>query len=250
MEESNDMIDAWTDRLSEYADDSLTGEERALLEAHLGTCASCATTLTGLRAVMDRARTLPERAPDVDLWPGIEARIAAFARDTHAAAERSARPQGGGSGTRSFPDARRGLVLSWPQLVAAGLTLVALSGGVSWFAGRSAMRPVVAGRTSGSGETTEPNVTTAATPAKTADGELAGELRQLEQVLAAKRSELGPETVRTIEANLKIIDLATAQAQQALAGDPANPYLQEHLSKTMRKKVDMLRQATVLASAQ
>ena len=138
------MTDAWTDRLSEYADDSLTGEERALLDAHLGTCASCATTLTGLRAVIDRARTLPERAPDVDLWPGIEARISAFARDTHAAAERSAWPQGARGPVER---ARRGLVLSWPQLVAAGLTLVALSGGVSWIAGRNASRPIVATRT-------------------------------------------------------------------------------------------------------
>ncbi len=242
------MTDAWTDRLSEYADDGLTTEERALLEAHLGTCESCATTLSGLRAVMDRARTLPERAPDVDLWPGIEARIAAFARDTHAAAERSARPHGA---PRTVERARRGLILSWPQLVAAGLTLVALSGGVSWFAGRNATQSGMAARTPDSvgGATGQAPVTTAAATAKPEGGELAGELRQLEQVLASKRAELDPETVRTIETNLKIIDLATAQAQQALADDPANPYLQEHLSKTMKKKVEMLRQATVLASA-
>ena len=146
------------------------------------------------------------------------------------------------------------MVLSWPQLAAAGLALVALSGGVSWYAARNAGAPTVATRAmrGGDGATdgaTRPAASSgeAATPA---NGELAGELRQLEQVLASKRSELDPETVRTIEANLKIIDLATAQAQQALADDPANPYLQEHLSKTMKRKVEMLRQATVLASAQ
>ena len=208
-----------------------------MLEAHLGTCAPCASTLAGLRAVIERARTLPERAPDVDLWPGIEARIAAFARESRA-----------GAG-RSFPESRRGMVLSWPQLAAAGLALVALSGGVSWFAARNVGTPTVATRAARGGEATvDGTVRPAASDA--ADGALAGELDQLEKVLAAKRSELDPETVKTIETNLKIIDLATAQAQQALADDPANPYLQEHLSKTMKRKVEMLRQATVLASTQ
>jgi len=67
---------------------------------------------------------------------------------------------------------------------------------------------------------------------------------------AANREKLGPETVKTIESNLRIIDLATAQARQALAADPANPYLKEYLSKTMKKKVELLKQATVFATAQ
>jgi len=54
--------------------------------------------------------------------------------------------------------------------------------------------------------------------------------------------------VKTIEANLKIIDLATTQARQALAADPANPYLKEYLSKSMRRKVELLKQATEFAS--
>lgn len=250
MEEATAMNDAWTDRLSEYADGSLTSEERALLEAHLGTCGPCATTLAGLRAVIERARMLPERAPDVDLWPGIEAQIAAYARETHADAGRAARPAGGmGEGRRSFPGARRGMVLSWPQLAAAGLALVALSGGVSWYAARHAGAPAVATRPAPGGNAAGDGTVQPASSGA-ADGALAGELEQLEKVLASKRSELDPETVRTIEANLKIIDLATAQAQQALADDPANPYLQEHLSKTMKRKVEMLRQATVLASTQ
>ena len=54
----------------------------------------------------------------------------------------------------------------------------------------------------------------------------------------------------TIEANLKIIDLAAGQARKALDDDPSNPYLKEHLSKTMQRKVDLLREATQLASVQ
>lgn len=248
------MNDAWTDRLSEYADGSLAAEERALLEAHLGTCTPCANALGELRAVMERARVLPAREPDTDLWPGIEARIAAFARETHEGAERAVRPRAvdGGGSVRSFPGTRGGFVLSFPQLAAAALALVTLSGGISWFAARNAVPANVAsGADRGASADGRGTATPAATDgAPVAGGELAGELQSLEQILASKRSELDPETVKTIEANLKIIDLATSQARQALADDPANPYLKEHLEKTMKRKIEMLKQATVLASAQ
>ena len=62
---------------------------------------------------------------------------------------------------------------------------------------------------------------------------------------------LPPAMYSVLAAELRIcIDLATTQARQALAADPANPYLKEYLSKTMRKKVELLKQATVFATAQ
>jgi anti-sigma factor RsiW len=242
------MIDAWTDRLSEHLDGDLTGEERALLEAHLATCAACTETLAGLSAVVLAARSLPHDEPVADLWPGIEARIAAFARDTRARAEGEARRPGAPAAVRPLPTARRGVALSWPQLLAAGFALVLLSGGAAWYAARNAApgAPVVAR----GGDSARAREAAQASAAGVLDHQLAGELDQLERVLADKRGELDPETVRTIENNLKIIDLATTQAREALASDPANPYLKEHLSKTMKQKIDLLREATVLASAQ
>lgn len=235
------MHDAWTDRLSEHLDGTLPGEERALLEAHLATCPACPAILADLRNVAARARALPDVAPGADLWPGIEARIAAYARESHERAGQA------GGGARVFPGPRRGLVLSWPQLAAAGIALVLLSGGATWAVLRGARTaaPVVAGV-----EGRDRAGATNATSAGAVEHELADELGQLEQVLAQKRGELDPETVKTIEANLKIIDLATTQARTALASDPANPYLKEHLAKTMKRKIEMLREATVLASAQ
>ena len=242
------MNDAWTDRLSEYVDGELTGEERALLDAHLATCAACTTTLAELTAVVASARALPDQLPVPDLWPGIEARIAAFARDTRAAADREARGPGAPAAVRSFPGVRRGLVLSWPQLAAAGLALVFLSGGGAWYLARNA-RPAATTSSPAPGVAT---VTPKAAPelANASAGAVDRELEQLEKELERRRNELDPETVRTIESNLKIIDLATTQARDALAADPSNPYLKEHLSKTMKRKVEMLKEATVLASAQ
>jgi hypothetical protein len=174
------------------------------------------------------ARTLPEIAPEEDLWPGIAARVAAFAR------------------TEDTPRLKRaafvrGITLSWPQLVAAGLTLVALSGGAAWFMGRGGRAAQTAAR-----EATRGDVVTVSH----VDPQYAAEVEDLQKVLDERRSQLDPETVKTIEANLKIIDLATMQARQALAADPANPYLKDYLSKTMKRKVELLKQATVYATAQ
>jgi hypothetical protein len=73
-------------------------------------------------------------------------------------------------------------------------------------------------------------------------------IADLQQVLDQHRKELDPATVRIIEENLHIIDVATDQARKALAADPANPYLNGHLAEQMRRKVDLLRQVAMMVS--
>src|SRR5918995_1673144 len=111
------MIDQWTDRLSEYIDGELTPGERAQLEAHLPACRECRETLDELRAVVTRAANLPARPPAADLWPGIAPRLSGGRADAvlpfHARA------------TRRF-------TFTLPQLVAAGLALMVMSGGGVW----------------------------------------------------------------------------------------------------------------------
>src|SRR5688572_688374 len=69
------MEDLWTDRLSEYVDDELTPAERAGLDAHLTSCRACVATVAELRAVVERARRLPDPLPASDLWPGVAQQI-------------------------------------------------------------------------------------------------------------------------------------------------------------------------------
>jgi hypothetical protein len=71
----------------------------------------------------------------------------------------------------------------------------------------------------------------------------------LQRVLEAGRGTLDTATVRVIEKNLARIDRAIADARRALAADPGNAYLNAHLAQTMRRKIDLLRQAaTIVAS--
>ena len=131
----NAMTDQWTDRLSEYLDDELTPDERAQLEAHLATCRECAGTLDELREVVARAGVA-----DADGRPSpILAR--------HRAASRAI---GDGQRCPSAPRTpSRRFSFTMPQLVAAGLALMVMSGGArvgarSTAAARRTLPPVAA----------------------------------------------------------------------------------------------------------
>ncbi|MGH7580021.1 MAG: anti-sigma factor [Gemmatimonadales bacterium] len=213
------MSDQWTDRLSEYLDGDLAESEQSALEAHLETCRPCADTVAGLRRVVMRARSLEDRPPTRDLWSGVAERI--------------------GAGPR-----RRRITFSVPQLLAAGIALAVLSGGGAWLlhpdpATVATVQPAPAP----SGAVRVATVGTA-----TARGYDAA-VDDLEQVLAEGRGRLDTATVRVLEQNLAIIDRAIAQARRAVAADSANIYLNSHLAETMRRKIDLLRQAAALVSA-
>jgi len=216
------MTDRWMERLSEYLDGELPATERAALEAHLETCNDCSAVLSDLRRVVDRARVAEEYVPRRDLWPGIASRIGA----TRAASPRIGRRW-------SF---------SLPQLAAAAILLMTLSGGAAWL-----LRPTTLSPVGGPIATMAPAGTPVAVNASSsASQSYAAAVADLERVLASGRGQLDTTTVRVIEQNLAAIDQAIAQAQRALLVDPANLYLNTHLAETMRRKLDLLRQAATL----
>lgn len=205
------MTDRWTDRLSEYIDGELAPAERTALEAHLAGCDECRDTLAGLRRVVTRARALEDRPPASDLWAGVAARIG------------SRRPQ-------------RRFSFSLPQLAAAGIALAALSSAAGW---------VLHPGTQPAPTATQPAIPVHAAAAGSYDAAVA----DLERVLAEGRGRLDSTTVRVLEQNLATIDRAISQAQRAVAADSANLYLNSHLAATMRRKLELLRQAAALVAA-
>ena len=231
------MSDQWTDRLSEYLDDELPPDERSALEQHLRHCAACGAVLADLKRIVTRARGLEDRPPERDLWPGIAARIGAGSGETQAI---------------DLAAARRRWSFSLPQLIAAGIALMAASGGAAWLlhpAAQSSVAvrdtipttPVVAG-----GNLSARN---AGDRSRIAGQSYAAAVADLERVLTQGRGRLDTTTVRVIERNLATIDSAIAQARRALAADSANVYLNSHLAETMQRKLDLLRQAAALVSS-
>jgi hypothetical protein len=185
--------------------------------------------------VQRRAARLRDRGPRDDLWPAIAALIGNTAS---AVADPVVRPM----------VRRRRFAFTIPQLAAAGIALVTLAGGSTWLALRS---------TSPGAEIVTPAPSAPAAPGGTlvrnasleAERTYDAAVADLQALLDAGRDRLDPQTVRVLEQNLAAIDSAVADAQRAIAADPANAYLNTHLARTMRRKIDLLRHAATLASA-
>ena len=252
------MHQEWTDQLSDYLDGELTGDERSAVDAHLRSCAACAAVLNDLKRVVARAGSVEARPPQADLWGGIAARL-----------------NEGGEPARvvSFaPRAARRFSFSLSQLAAAAALLIAVSGGIAWqFAARTG-RPEglhyanADGQARGAGSAdlqvrpespaatgTGTEGTGAADFARVehvsmADAQYDAAVADLEKALKDGRGRLDASTIAIVEHNLQIIDQAINQAREALVGDPANSYLSGHLVEARRRKLDLLRRATALAS--
>ncbi len=195
-------------RADAYAHGELDARDAAAFEAHLATCSACESALLALAA-----------AP-----PG----IAGLSRSIEPPADlwpairvRMASPRG----IRS-----RIVVPRW-ALAAAAALLVALSSGVTAALLTSGAPPAVASR----------DISALEAQYSAVSEDLTGALEQA-------RSRLSPETMATIERNLRIVDAALDETRQALARDPGNAALGQMVVTAWRQKVDLLRRATALGT--
>ena len=221
------MKDIWTNRLSEYLDGELDATERAALEAHLATCGHCYATLAELRDVVAHAKTLVDREPAKDLWAGIHAGIVQ---------QKDVRLD-----DRRDRLVRRRFSLTVGQLLAASIALVLMSGTGMWLALRHDATP----------QPTPLAEAPVRTPVIQARWRVESDqaIAQLQDALELNESKLDTATVRIVRENLAVIDRAIAQAQHALRRDPGNTYLNLHLAKAMRQKIELLRRANALAES-
>jgi len=278
------MNDGWMNRLSEYLDDELSPAERAEAETHLADCPTCAEALEELRRVRARARSLADAPAPEGIWEGIEARIEA-GRTVPFPSQGAAERRGPGRVERGR--GRISLSLPQLIAACLAVALVSGGAVYALLQGRTAVKGTAPGATtSASAPVTGPSTASApenraVEPERSAQEEPSRELvrnderggagaavlasspptasspdstpqetaiADLRKALARGRDRLDPATVRTLESNLAIIELAIDQGKRALAADPSNTYVKEHLADTMRRKVELLQRATVLAS--
>jgi hypothetical protein len=165
-----------------------------------------------------------DETPTRDLWPGVASRLDAAGV------------------TR-----RQQIVFTLPQLAMAASLLIAVASGLTWLAARPqtpAQQEVVLAQGEPAGL-----VQGDVQNANFADAQFNAAVTDLERILRDERDRLDPGTVLVIERNLKTIDIAIQEARMALSNDPANTYLNSHLADARRRKIELLRHATTLASA-
>ena len=127
------MSDRWTDLISEYLDGCMEPAARRDMEAHLLACAECSATLEDLRGIVARASSLPAPAPTPRSGR-------ASRRDS---GPPRPRPRCRAAGASVAPHGREWRLDTWrvsftlPQLAAACVAVIALSGGLAFLATRT-----------------------------------------------------------------------------------------------------------------
>ena len=174
-----------------------------------------------------------DEMPQRELWPGVANRL----------------------GTPVAPELRRsegGRTFSFTlsQLAVAASLLIAVASGVTYLASNRPAR-IIGGPAQQVVQAyglPDDESGGKIVPANFADAQFNAAVDDLERILREERGRLDPRTVLILERNLKAIDAAITEARMALEQDPANPFLNSHLADARRRKLDLLRHATELAS--
>lgn len=214
-----------TERLSDYLDDELDPRERTEIAAHLGECGECRQVLDQLRTIATTATRLTDAPPERDLWPDIVSRLELPSATVHV----------------FKPAPRRRFSFTLPQLAAASIALMVLSGSLVYLARSGDARadfPAMSAE----------RIPASAVPVSFSDPNYDSAIADLEGALEEGRNKLDAETIKVLEQNLATIDVAIEQCRHALEADPANAFLTSHLASARQRKLALLRRATALTA--
>lgn len=231
-------------RLDDLVDGVLPPAEYSAVMEHVDACAECRAELDGLVMLRAETEALPrDIAPPRDLWPDIAARL---------------QPRGGVPAKETASDSlivvdfgaasRRSTAWRWAPLAAAAVMLVVLSSGITAYLMRARqVAPVAVVQVPVPVESSAQPVSALAAFRPT-EVEYLGVVEAMQAELDARRGQLAPQTVATIEENLRIIDRAIGEARAALEKDPSDGDLPLLLSSVYQKKVELLQTALQLTA--
>jgi len=282
MTSSNMTCEAFDTALPDYLEGALDDSRRVAVEGHLSECVRCASLLRDIENIQKEAAAMPDMVPSRDLWQGIEARIAAPVIPLAARPERQRRvaPAWMGVAAAALIASTAGItyMLTANSMRSAGNPTVAQvipstspaqpNNGTETVAPATSTAP---SPTDIGGAGTQPSVTPSLRPRPDVPTRQGGvpaqlasqttsdrahsdlvygrEIEMLQNIVSRRRVQLDSSTVAIIERNLRIIDAAIAQSRAALAEDPASRMLDEQLTHSLDKKVELLRTAAMLPAS-
>ncbi len=250
--------DGFAGALGEYLEGDASDAVRFAVDAHAQQCAACAALLADLSDIRSSAAALPELTPSRDLWSGISERIDAPV-------------------IPMTPGLRQVVRRTWARPAIAAAALVVVTAGVTHYLTRSSLTPsgplpeqVAVKRDSIPlvGEATATITSSANAPVSVQTLEKAAsnpamarvvsrpvdigepvldrEISSLRRIMNERSAQLDPKTIAILEQSMAVIDSAIAQSRAALAKDPASGFLATQLNRSLEKKVELLRTATLL----
>lgn len=205
--------------LEELLDGVLDEASGAEAQAHLEECGVCAEAYRSLIDLRDGVEDLPRSIePPRDLWPEVEAKIAA------------AKVARGRFGRRTL-------------MAAAAAVVLVTSVVTAYLVGRQQAVSTVVVAPDPPRAASE---VLAASFAEIGVHDYEATRRQLMNVLDGRRNELSPATMEVVSANLRLIDEAMSEIADALGKDPGNELLTRRLVAIYRQQVNLLERAAVL----
>jgi hypothetical protein len=227
--------------LHDFVDDELSPDDRARITIHLGECPTCRGVVDGLRELREEARRVfgassPEHAVvPPDQWARIRERLPAPRRAGGTEAGRSAHHRSSWFAPLPIVMLRRAAMI---------IMVVGASSVTTWWVVRSGPEP---GADSPSVATTPVAATTTGQQSATLIvAAYQPVISDLERLLDEGRGRLQPETIQILEENLRIIDAAITDSEEALLSDPRHPAVLRSLDGALQAKLDLLREAVGL----
>lgn len=228
--------------INDYVDGTLPAAERAALEAHLASCASCERTVADLSQMRRAAQSLPPRRPRTDAWRQIADRLSAEMQTS--APRRS-------PALLATHWTRRGVAL------AAAAILVLAVASTLWLVRQPSAPAAPPQAAAAPGSTPAAAVNPAqADLVKNIDEELrAAEshyekaISGLEQIAKSDPAALDPALAATLQTNLGVIDRAIKDSREAIQTQPTNQFAQDSLFEALQRKVSLLEDTVALINA-
>ena len=225
----------WIDRLSEYLDGTLTPEEQSTCEAWLRSSAEGQALLQDLRRVVAKAKTLPDVPVPEAVWSSVTAGIRRSETAAVIPFDRALE--------RPSPVRAKRWQFSPLHLATAAAVLLAAGTFIGITVRPGVTREGATRPSSGFGRLVSTQL------GQRADVSYDKAVQELQIILEQNRGTMDTATVRVLESSLARIDAALAEAERALDGDPHSAYLNGHLSRIKRTKLDLLRQGASLVQA-
>lgn len=211
--------------ISDYVDHELPLKEEREVEAHIRNCSACRSLHEDWQGIVKQAKSLSIIEPSEGLWLRLKDRV----REETSIKRDGATPR----------IARKPQIELWPwprrlmlALASAALVIIGLMLALTWRAGIKE----------------KPPEEIALAEIRQAEVHYQKAIQSLDQIVTKRKASWDAQFTATFEANLKKIDQAISECQEAVREYPRDPEAEKFLLTAYSRKVDFLQEILQIRS--